>query len=98
MKIYVFWVALFHDADNVNPDLFIKTDKILMQNCVVGCTMAFNRAARDLSVMDLDSFITVFPCTTGGYLYMVSTLVFYILITFQLYITGNTGKMFQVLQ
>lgn len=40
----------FHEADGVNPTQFIESNKIYVENCVVGCTSAFNRAARDICI------------------------------------------------
>lgn len=43
----------FHGFDNVNPDKFLESNSLLIQNCIVGCTSAFNRKLRDLVIYDL---------------------------------------------
>ncbi len=42
--------ASFHGADGVNPRQLVASNRLLIQNCVVGCTMAFNRQARDIAL------------------------------------------------
>lgn len=44
----------FHKNDNVDPLEFILSNKILLQNCVVGCTVAFNKKLRDLTIDNLE--------------------------------------------
>lgn len=46
--------ANFHQADGVDPELFIKTDKMYVENCVVGCTVGINRLARDFCISNTD--------------------------------------------
>ncbi|TPE54290.1 glycosyltransferase family 2 protein [Maribrevibacterium harenarium] len=43
----------FHKFDNVKPDEFFQNNSLLIQNCVVGCTSAFNRELRDLAINNL---------------------------------------------
>lgn len=47
----------FHKNDNVDPCDFILSNKILLQNCVVGCTVAFNKKLRDLTIDNLNNNI-----------------------------------------
>ncbi|MFB2813181.1 glycosyltransferase family 2 protein [Shewanella xiamenensis] len=40
----------FHNYDKVNPEEFVNNNILLIQNCVVGCTSAFNRNLRDMAI------------------------------------------------
>lgn len=77
----------FHIFDNVNPDEFVINDMLLIQNCVVGCTSAFNRSLRDLAINKLpdsnhqitmhDWWLALFARYFGLLLYDANPSIYY---------------------
>lgn len=45
----------FHNLNGKQPDILIKNPSMYLENCVVGCTMGLNQAAKDISLAGIDT-------------------------------------------